>query len=74
MRQPFLFLNDCQQFFKREESLLRNKMDPYILVSATVGVWVFLNIINREPDSKQDYALAQEIGMVIAQGLYNYWK
>ena len=65
---------DCKAFFDREfDRLSAADHPPQFVASDAVGAWMFWNVFQRAPESREDVELIRSAGVAVTHFACQYW-
>jgi hypothetical protein len=69
---------DCKQLFETEYNRLSHlseyQQDNHFLSSDALGIWIVLNIFERQPPSEDEINLVRVIGAAVTHAFFNWWQ
>jgi len=65
---------DCRNTFEKEASRLRGAGYPEEhLASDAIGMWIFVNLLSKMPQTQEDMRLLRTVGHIAMNSLSNWW-
>jgi hypothetical protein len=66
--------DDCKEFFDRTyDALTASNHEERFIASDSIGLWIAWNLLDRTPESQDEWAFVRAIGAVITHGFFNWW-
>ena len=65
---------DCKEFFGTNfDALTAQGHDPRFIASDSIGLWIAWNLLDRRPNSQDEWDFVRGIGAMITHSFFSWW-
>ena len=69
------FYSDCMEKFELEfDKLTSSGHEARFIGADALGIWIVINVLERSPQSKEDFDLIRGIGSIMVHTFFDYWE
>lgn len=65
----------CTAFFEKNfDALSKSGHDPRFVASDSIGLWMVWDILDRAPESSDEWKLVRSLGILVTHEFFSWWE